>query len=75
MIMTKQENQINYLISTIRDSEIHEDKPIDEYLSLISDILCQFDTDIAIKVMDELETTFGEEAKYQSTSIKVNYGY
>lgn len=43
----------------------------ESFLSDISSIICQLDTDIAIEVMDN----FGEEGKYQSTSIKVNYGY
>ena len=43
----------------------------ESFLSDISSIICELDTDIAIEVMDN----FGEEGKYQSTSIKVNYGY
>jgi len=41
------------------------------FLSDISSIICELDTDIAIEVMNN----FGEEGKYQSDSIKVNYGY
>ena len=73
--MNKEQKQSNYLISTIRDNEVYEDKPIDEYLSFVSDLLCQFNIDVAIKVMEGLEETFGKDAIYQSTAIKVNYGY
>ena len=41
------------------------------FLSDISSIICELDTDIAIEVMNN----FGEEGKYQSHCIKVNYGY
>ena len=41
------------------------------FLSDISSIICELDTDIAIEVMNN----FGEEGKYQSDAIKVNYGY
>ena len=73
--VSDKQKKINYLISTIRDSEVYENKPIEEYLSLISDIMCQFDTDITIEVLDGLEPYFGENATYQSHAIKVNYGY
>jgi len=43
----------------------------ESFLSDISSIICQLDTDVAINVMED----FGEEGKYQSTAIKVNYGY
>ena len=43
----------------------------ESFLSDISSIICQLDTDIAIDVMEN----FGEEGKYESTAIKVNYGY
>lgn len=41
------------------------------FLSDMSSIICELDTDIAIEVMNN----FGEEGKYQSDAIKVNYGY
>jgi hypothetical protein len=41
------------------------------FLSDISSIICELDTDIAIEVMNN----FGEEGKYQSDAIKINYGY
>ena len=43
----------------------------ESFLSDISSIICQLDTDVAINVMED----FGEEGKYQSTAIKVNYVY
>lgn len=43
----------------------------ESFLSDISSIICELDTDVAIDVMEN----FGEEGKYQSTTIKVNYGY
>lgn len=43
----------------------------ESFLSDISSIICELDTDVAIGVMEN----FGEEGKYQSTAIKVNYGY
>ena len=63
--------RINYLISTIQDNQYDKD----DYLSVCCDIICQFDTDIAIKVMEGLVESFGEDAKYQAMSVKVNYGY
>lgn len=52
---------------------INEHKIIDKesFLSDISSIICQLDTDIAIDVMEN----FGEIGKNQALSIKVNYGY
>ena len=41
------------------------------FLSDMSSIICELDTDIAIEVMNN----FGEEGKYQSDAIKINYGY
>ncbi len=43
----------------------------ESFLSDMSSIICELDTDIAIEVMNN----FGEEGKYQSDAIKVNYGY
>ena len=41
------------------------------FLSDMSSVICQLDTDIAIDVMEN----FGEEGVYEATAIKVNYGY
>ena len=43
----------------------------ESFLSDMSSILCELDTDIAIAVMEN----FGDEGQYQATAIKVNYGY
>jgi len=67
--------QVNYLISTIRDNEVCEDADLEEYLSLMSDIICQFDTDVAIEVMKGLKERYGDLATNQVMAIKVNYGY
>jgi hypothetical protein len=74
--MNKQE-KINYITSIIENSELANNKmpTNEEFLSDISLIICQFDADIAIGVMDKLEKRFGEIAKRQALSIKVNYGY
>ncbi len=63
--------RINYLISTIRDNQYDKE----DYLGVCCDIICQFDTDIAIKVMEGLVDNFGEDAEYQAMAVKVNYGY
>jgi len=67
--------QVNYLISTIRDNDICDGVELEDYLSLMSDIICQFDTDVAIKVMEGLKESYGDLATNQAMAIKVNYGY
>tara|TARA_R110000851_G_scaffold234797_1_gene387301 strand:- start:596 stop:808 length:213 start_codon:yes stop_codon:yes gene_type:complete len=67
--------QVNYLISTIRDNNVCDGVELEEYLSLMSDIICQFDTDVAIQVMEGLKESYGDLATYQAMAIKVNYGY
>jgi len=67
--------QVNYLISTIRDNNVCDGVELEEYLSLMSDIICQFDTDVAIQVMDGLKEIYGDLATNQAMAIKVNYGY
>lgn len=62
--MKTEREKINYIVSTIRTAELPED-----FIVVCTEILCQFDTDIAIKVMEEL----GEHS--EAMSIKVNYGY
>lgn len=66
-----EKKRINYLISTIRDNQYDKE----DYLGACCDIICQFDTDIAIKVMEGLADSFGEDAEYQAMAVKVNYGY
>ena len=67
--------QVNYLVSTIRDNDVSDCIESEEYLSLMSDIICQFDTDVAIKVMEGLKESYGDLANNQARAIKVNYGY
>ena len=67
--------QVNYLISTIRDNVVCDGAELEDYLSLMSDIICQFDTDVAIQVMDGLKEIYGDLATNQAMAIKVNYGY
>jgi hypothetical protein len=67
----KEQQKINYLISTIQDNQYDKE----DYLGACCAIICQFDTDIAIKVMEGLVDSFGEKASYQAKAIKVNYGY
>tara|TARA_X000000368_G_scaffold418138_1_gene416712 strand:+ start:6456 stop:6677 length:222 start_codon:yes stop_codon:yes gene_type:complete len=65
----KKSNHITLSIMDMIDEHKISDKQT--FLSDISSIICQLDTDIAIDVMEN----FGEEGKYESTAIKVNYGY
>lgn len=44
----------------------------EDTLSCISSILCQLDTDIALDVMEQINT---RESNYQAMAIRVNYGY
>jgi hypothetical protein len=75
--MKTKESITNYIVSTIENSEIANGQmpTADEFLSMCSDIICQFDTDIAINVMYKLTKRFGEDAKQQSLTIKIHYGY
>jgi len=62
-------NSITCDVESLLDEHNIEDK--ESFLSDISSMLCQLDTDIAIEVMEN----FGDEGKHQATAIKVNYGY
>jgi hypothetical protein len=64
--------KINTIISEIRGL-ILETNPSDEdsFLNYIGNMLCQFDTDVAIEVMNDL----GDEGKREALRIKVVYGY
>jgi hypothetical protein len=75
--MKTKEEKINYIVSTIAESEIaNGQKPTnEEFLSIVRDIICQFDTDIAIDVMENLTERFGQAAKDQALIIRINYGY
>ena len=52
--MKTKESITNYIVSTIENSEVANGQmpTPDEFLSMCSDIICQFDTDIAINVMN-----------------------
>lgn len=66
------QGKANTVISEIRNLLLEQpelDKEI--LLGYMGDILCQFDTDIAIEVMDE----FGDEGREVSHGIKVRWGY
>ena len=75
--MKTKESIINYITSIIENSEVANGQmpTNDEFLSMCSDIICQFDTDIAIQVMDKLKRSFGKDAEDQSIEIKQRYGY
>lgn len=62
------QQKINYLASTIRDTDLYTDG-YQEFLDACSDIICRFDPDVAIAVFEEL----GREDDV--LAIKVNYGY
>jgi hypothetical protein len=66
------EEKVNTLVSEIRNF-ISEAEPEDTemFLAYLSDIMCVFDTDIAIEVLEN----FGEEGKEQAIGIKVRWGY
>lgn len=68
----KQEAKINVITSNIEEliNYLNLDAK-EDFLSSMSEIICQFDTDIAIGVMERL----GPEGKEQAMAIKVNYGY
>lgn len=62
----------NTIISEISGLMLEEPPKNKEiFLGYLSSIICQFDTDIAIDVMNE----FGEEGKQEALAIKINYGY
>jgi hypothetical protein len=71
------QQKVNYIVSTILESEVlNGQMPTpEEYLYTISDILCQIDTDLAIKVMESLEERLGDIAKNEALNIKIKYGY
>jgi hypothetical protein len=71
------QQKINHIVSTILESELlYEQMPrLEDYLSTISSIICQFDTDAAIKVMEGLEERLGDIAKNEVLNIKIKYGY
>lgn len=64
--------KINMIISEISGLML-ETNPSDEssFLNYIGNMLCQFDTDVAIEVMNNL----GEAGKEEALRIKIVYGY
>lgn len=62
----------NTIISEIQGLMLEEPpKDKEVFLGYLSSIICQFDTDIAIDVMEE----FGDVGKQEALAIKINYGY
>jgi len=67
------ESKLNTIVSDIQDILLEtEPKHSKEILQSITSILCEWDTDIAIEVMDEIRT---DEANECSRWVKVTYGY
>ena len=68
----EKKHKVNTITMDI-ESLLSEHKITDResFLGDLSNIICQFDTDIAIEVMEQ----FGKEGEYQAMAIKVNYGY
>jgi len=68
----EQEEKINCITADIE--ELMNFYDVDDrsyFLSMMSSILCELDTDITIGVMERL----GPEGKDEALAIKVNYGY
>lgn len=74
--MKDKKSIINTITSTLQGSDFVYSGIMtnEEYLNLFSQVICQFDTDIAIAVMEKLSVTF-KEANDEALSIKINYGY
>lgn len=67
------ESKLNTIVSDIQDILLEtEPKHSETILQGITNILCEWDTDIAIEVMDEIRT---DEANECSRWVKVTYGY
>jgi hypothetical protein len=70
-----QQQKVNVIIGAIQNSTIaNKVEDPEEYLSMISEIICEFDTDIAIKVLEGLNV-HKEIAREKALAIKINYGY
>lgn len=68
----KQEAKINCITADIEELiDYYSVDNIEYFLGMMSSIICQLDTDIAIGAMERL----GEEGKKEAHAIKVNYGY
>ena len=72
--MKTENDKINHISMTVKgmiSEHKHKDMDLESFIGDISSILCEIDTDLAIKVMGKL----GDIGEYQSLAIKVNYGY
>jgi hypothetical protein len=70
--LSPKQKQINYVTSTVQEFvNEHNLDDLEPFLSCLRQILCQFDTDVAISVLNE----FGDEGKKQAMVVKVTYGY
>ena len=71
----KTEEKVNTILSEIEELFLEmppkNETEESELLSTFSNVICQFDTDIAREVMDK----FGEIGKKHSLNIKIKYGY
>ena len=67
----ERQKKANSIESDVREL-LHTSPNHDDTLSLISSIICEVDTDIAITVMEQINTV---ESRHHATAIKVNYGY
>ena len=68
----ERQKKVNHITMDMLDMiNEHGIKDKETFLSDLSSIICQLDTDIAINVMEN----FGQEGKNQALTIKVNYGY
>lgn len=68
----ERQKKVNHITMDMLDMiNEHGIKDKETFLSDLSSIICQLDTDIAINVMEN----FGQEGKNQALAIKVNYGY
>jgi len=68
--MTNKEKS-NSISSDVSNYLLEFEPNKEEFLSFVSSILCELDTDIAIGVMNN----FGKEGKEQALAIKINHGY
>ena len=72
-ILSDEEKKINLISSEIEEiMDLWEGEDISDLLIPIRSILCAIDTDLAINVMEKIDT---EESNEQALAIKVIYGY
>jgi hypothetical protein len=74
--LSDREKKINLIASTIACADIPNDpNTLTEYISCLSQVMCEFDTDIAIDVLGKLDGVFKEDAEQEILRIKMYYGY